>query len=338
MKVALITPYKKKDGLIPVIVEGLYDHGVEVIASDPGNGVRPEDVRSEGEFVSYARAADFIFVLWGKGPDSRWPGSYVNRFPKYHLLDEINRPGKTIYVDGSEWTHTGHPETFEMVDNPFSGGRKIPIQALEAKLDPSRYRGEPWINEGMLKKCKWYFKRECYPQDVERGIIPLTFGCEKKFFGEMNHPKKTDIICSFGQIYTGLRVEVQAICENLKSEGFSVKVVKGLNYQDYLKEISSAYISVSAWGGGNCCMRMWESMANKTCCFVQKPQIVFPNIPQDGRHYVEYSTPKEFEIKIREYLKNKEKCVQVGRNGYDFVKDSHTGISRVKYIFNIIKT
>ena len=338
MKISLITPSKKTDALAPVIIEGLYDLGIEIIASDPGNGVRPQDVKNDEDFISHAKDSDFIFVLWGKGPDSRWPRSGTSRDPKYYLLDLINEPEKTAYIDGSEWTSTGHPETYEIIPFPPLPKMNLPRQIVEAKSDPLRCRGEPWINKEMFEKCRWYFKRECYPQDLESGIIPLNIACQKKFFGEIDIPKEIDIVCSFGQVYTGLRIEVQNICEKLQLEGFKVKFIKGLGHQDYLRELSSSHISVSAWGAGNSCMRMWESMANKTCCFAQKTEILFPNKPLDGRHYVEYSTPEEFELKIRKYLQNKEDCIQVGKNGYNFVKNNHVGTSRIKYILDIINS
>jgi hypothetical protein len=338
LKIALITPHKKLDALAPLIIEGLYDHEVIIVASDFGNGIKPEDVRSRLSFVKFAKKADFIFVIWGKGPDIRWPKHYSNRHPKYYLLNFINRPDRTVFIDGSEWTSSGYPENIKRIPAPFLGNKKIPKQIMEAKIDPYRCRGEPWINIKMQKKCRWYFKRECYEQDLDYGIIPLYIGCMKKYFGDFSGQKKTDIILSFGQIETGLRFEVQTICLKLKHEGYNVKIIKGLDYQQYLNELSKSYISVSSWGAGNSCMRMWESMANKTCCFVQKPEIIITNKPQDGLHDVEYSTTVEFETKIREYLNNKKKCIQIGLDGYNFVKNNHVGASRIKYILNIINS
>ena len=101
--------------------------------------------------------------------------------------------------------------------------------------------------------------------------------------------------------------------------------------------ITNSYIGVSAWGAGNSCRRMWEIMSNKTCCFVQKKQIIFPNIFKDGVSYVEYSTPEEFEEKARYYLNNKQKCIEIGLKGYEHIKNYHTGQKRVEYIINILK-
>ena len=54
-----------------------------------------------------------------------------------------------------------------------------------------------------------------------------------------------------------------------------VLINEKFDFNTYLKMIRSSWIGVSAWGAGNCCMRMWEISANKTCCFIQKPFIIF---------------------------------------------------------------
>ena len=78
-------------------------------------------------------------------------------------------------------------------------------------------------------------------------------------------------------------------------------------------------------------------MSNKTCCFVQKKQILFPNIFEDGVSYVEYSTPEEFEEKARYYLKNKDKCVEIGKKGYEHINKYHTGVKRLEYMLKVME-
>ena len=342
MKIAVICPHEKTDAMASLIIEGLYDLKIEIAASDPGNGIKEEDIKVDKEFVEYAKSADFIFVLWGKGPDERWDRSSHLRHPKYFLLDQINRPKNTVFVDGSEWTATGHPETYDgMIETPYSRGRKIPVQAKEAKENLERYKGSPWINHEIRKKCQWYFKRECYPEDTLSGIIPLNFGCSKSYLGNKDYwhkEKPIDIFCSFGQVYTGLRYEVEQACKELEQEGYNVSFISNhkVSHEEYLKTISSSKITISAWGGGNCCMREWEAMANGSCCFVQRSEILFPNRPQDGFHYVEYSSIKEFKRKIRKYLKNEELCREIGKRGQQFVSNIHTAAARVIYILQIL--
>ena len=339
MKIITITPHGKYDCVTAMIIEGLYDLGVKIIASDGGNNVRNQDVHSDEGVLRHAADADYIFSFFGKVSG--------NRPPKHYLLDKINRPEITAYVDGSEWTSTSHPENWMpgrpetqiRVNSPYDPpGKTIPIQALEAKKDPRKCKGQPWLNHEMKTKCRWYFKRECYPEDLIEGIIPLNVGCANKFFANRSEEKIIDVLCSFGHFYTGLRYEVSQACQDLKKEGYNVEIVKGISYDEYIKKMSQSYISVSAWGAGNSCMRMWETMANKTCCFAQRTEILFPNKPLDGYHYVEYSTYKEFCDKIRLYLQHKQLCVEIGRRGYQFTLNNHTGKARVQYMLNVMKS
>ena len=327
MKIIAITPNKKFDAIVPIVIEGLYDLGHTVIATDRGNSVRK--VYTDNQVIEHSKDADYIFVFWGK--------IRGNPSPKYHLLEKINRPEKTVYIDGSEWTSTGYPENIGNVKTVMSPSGMINRQVYEAKYDSSRCKGEPWINQKMFDYAEWYFKRECYKEDSDIGIIPFNVGCHKQFFGNFeNIKKKYDIFCSFGHLCNGLRYEVFNFCNSLKSMGYNVLIANNLDFETYKRKISESYIGLSAWGAGNSCMRMWEIMANRTCCFAQKTEILFPNKPSDGVHYVEYSNMREFEEKIFYYLDRKTKCIEIGNSGYDFVKDYHTGAPRVEYILEKI--
>ena len=79
-------------------------------------------------------------------------------------------------------------------------------------------------------------------------------------------------------------------------------------------------------------MRMYENMVNSSCCFSQKTEIAFVDKPEDGKHYVEYSSMSEFEKKMRYYLENKKECIQIGKSGKDFIKKYHTGQARFEYM------
>ena len=155
--------------------------------------------------------------------------------------------------------------------------------------------------------------------------------------GTLNIKKDIDVFCSYGHVMTGLRYETENICKKLKEEGFNVVFSKNLSHDEYLKTIARSYISVSAWGAGNSCMRLWESMANKTCCFRQRTVIAFPNEPVDGKHCVVYNTPEEFEKKIRNYLNKKELCVKIGKDGFNHVVDYHSSRAKVEYMLNIMR-
>lgn len=319
MKIIAITPDNKLDAVCSTIIEGMNECNVEVIATDLGNSVRK--AYTDQEVLDHSRTADYIFAFFGK--------IRGNRPPKYHLLDRINRRDISVYIDGSEWTATGYPDGKDNVTAPWGTYNR---QVYEAKLDPRRCKGIPWLNEEMIKKCKWYFKRECYPEDSRMGLIPLNVACQNKFFGNYEIEKDIDVFCSFGQLGNGFRYEIENFCRDLSKEGIRVEIKKGLEYQEYLKYITRSYISVSSWGAGNSCMRMWENMANKSCCFAQKTEIEFVDKPEDMLHYVEYTNMSDFEKKIRTMLNDKNKCIEIGRNGYSFVKAKHTGAARFKYI------
>ena len=93
---------------------------------------------------------------------------------------------------------------------------------------------------------------------------------------------------------------------------------------------------MTSWGGGNYCQRLFEIMANKTCCLSQKLNVEFPNSPVDGESYLEFTSIQEFENKFKEYIEKPEKCRQIGINGYNLMKDYHTCEKRVKYMLDLM--
>jgi hypothetical protein len=316
MKIIAITPNKKMDTLGTLVIDGLYDLGIEVIATDWGNNVKR--VYSDDEVIEHSKDADYIFVIWGKVKG--------NSPPKYYLLDKINRPEVTAYIDGSEWTCTGK------IDSPN--------QPREALINLNRHRGDPWIDEEIYEKCSWYFKRIVFEKDLERTkIIPCYIGSQNDYFKTDDVEKEYDFYCSFGgdagHTNNGLRGPVYHYCKNL--EGFNSIVGKRLDHDKYLETISKSYIGISAWGAGNCCRRMWEIISNKTCCFIQKPFIIYPNKFVDGESCVYYETLSEFKEKLNYYLNNKDECIRIGKNGYEHTKKYHTGKVRVQYMLNVIK-
>lgn len=311
MKIVAILP-KLFDYLVSAIIEGLYENNVKIITSEHSNNAR--QVYSKKEIIKYSKDAEFILVFRGKVKG--------NIPPKYFLLDKIKRPNVTVYIDGSEWTYLGYPEK---------------NQRIESLKNPLKRKGKRWIDKRMFSYCKWYFKRECYPEDTKIGLIPLLFAAENKCFGNYNIEKTNDVFCSFGQNLTGLRSEVERVCREFKQEGYKVIIKNGLPYKKYKKLISSSYICIDAWGGGDCTGRIWEIFANKSCCFSQKYNILFPNSFTDGINYVEYSTIKEFEEKLRYYLKNKDKCLDIAQKGYQHLLKYHTSKERVNYMLDHLK-
>jgi hypothetical protein len=314
MKIVVIPPKQKLDYLAETIIEGLYKNKIDVYSSELGNGIKGEDVYTDKEIIEHSKDCDYIFVIWGK-VKRNFPG------PKYYLLDKINQLEKVVFIDGSEWTSTGHP---------------LPNQVKDSKHNPLLRRGEPWINESMFEKSKWYFKRECYDEDVDRGIIPLLFGAVDRNFFNGSVEKKYDVFCSYGQMNDGLRLETYNICKKLREEGYNVIVEKGFPYEIFKEKLASSWIGINAWGGGDDCARLWETLANKTMAMTQEYRIEFPYDFIDGENIVKYKSVNEFEYKIREYLNDKEKIKEISESGYDHLLNYHTSQKRVEYILGII--
>ena len=310
MKIVAITPNGKMDTLAIFIIDGLYDIGVDVIATDFGNNVKK--VYTDDEIIEHSKDADYIFAFAGKHGYNGVPS------PKFYLLDKINRPEITAYIDGSEYNWTSFPKI-----------------------------NEPRINEKLYEKCKWYFKRAVHEDDLKRSkIIPCYIGARNSYFNNndefSNMKKEYDFYCSFGgnagHVDTGLRQPVYSYCNELDNTGFFNSVVgKWLDSENYFEIIKKSYIGISAWGAENCCRRMWEILSNKTCCFVQKPFIIYPHKFVDGESCVYYETIDEFREKLDYYLQDKEECIRIGNNGYEHILKYHTSSKRVNYMLKVME-
>ena len=111
MKIIAITP-KLFDYIVSTIIEGLYQNNINVIASESANNVRK--VYSKKEILQHSKDADYIFVFRGKVKG--------NIPPKYFLIDKIQRPDITAFIDGSEWNFSGYPgkkQREESLKNPY---------------------------------------------------------------------------------------------------------------------------------------------------------------------------------------------------------------------------
>jgi hypothetical protein len=316
MKIVAITPNQKTDYLVTTIVEGLQLLGCEIIASDIGNGIDnawPDDV-----IIKEAQDADHIIVFFGKVKG--------NRPPKRYLLDQINAKHKVAYVDGSEWTCTAWPE---------------PRQVAEAKNNPDRRRGSPWLDAEMLSKSRWYFKRECYPEDIARGIIPLPFGTLKRNIREPAQLRDIDVLCSFGQVNDGLRFEATQICKRLASEMPNKRFCLdyGMDRVTYDNVLSRSRIVIDAWGGGDCCARIWEAVGVGACVLRQKYNIVIPNDFTHALNIIDYSTAEELENWIRGSFSPSlgSDMDWIGRKGKEHMLRFHTSIARARYLLEMMK-
>lgn len=306
MRIAAITPNGKHDFLTETVLEGLLELGIDLAVSDNGNGIL--NALTEEDWVQFASGADLIIAFFGKVRE--------NRPPKYHLLDVVNRWNVTAYVDGSEWTSSAHP---------------TPGQVAAARSNPALRRGTPWNDQRMLEKARWYFKRECYPQDAKLGLIPLPFGITKKSMRRTHAEKKYDIFCCFGQTNDGLRKEAVEICNKLKSEGAKVFDKTNVSKDEYLTALTESRIAIDAWGGGDCCARFWEIIGNSVCCLHQKYNIIIPH-PFTEEQAPSFVTPDELEKKLRWLLSDPLAVDDIAHAGHMHGLAHHTSVARARYL------
>ena len=91
MKIVAITPNRKEDTLAIFIIDGLYDIGVDVIATDFGNNVKK--VYTDDEIIEHSKDADYIFAFAGKYGYNGVPS------PKLRLtLMEVNIIGHIFLI------------------------------------------------------------------------------------------------------------------------------------------------------------------------------------------------------------------------------------------------
>jgi len=307
MKIIAITPNLKRDYTTEMILEGLIDLDVEIIASDSGNGITRS--HSDHEILKI-NDANFVLAFFGK--------INGNKSPRYHLLNDLKKKYQIGYVDGSEWTFTGH---------------KNKNQDIESLNDYKKRRGEPWIHESMFGLSKKYFKRECYPEDATRGIIPLPFCLSKRHILQDVHEKDIDLMCVFGHTQTGLRKQLMEYCQDLKSKtNYKIVVSDRLDHAEYLNNLKRSRIVIDSWGGGDNCDRFYEAIGAKACCLYQAYNTIIENPFIDNEHAISFENIEMFSNRLENLLTSKEKTKTIGEKGYEHALKYHTSIVRAKTI------
>lgn len=318
MKIACITPQNKRDYLCEMLLEGFNQLGHELIISDPGNGFCDASM-SANDFVSAANKSDLVVSFFGKVRN--------NAPPRHYLLPQIHQPReRKVFCDGSEWSATGW---------------EAPHQASNSLVDPSQRRGDPWLDAKMLEQCGFYFKRECYTQDVEKGIIPLPFALVERHVLEFPQSyvdvgeKDIDVFCSFGHTKTGMRKEAIAIAETLKQDGkLNVVVKSGMPQEEYQDALRRARVVIDAWGGGDTTDRFWEGVGAQACVVYQRHNVVTPNPFIDWEHAVSWSTEKELNLAIHKLMYDGQSPEKIGRKGLEHALRYHTAKHRAQLILN----
>ena len=315
MKIAAITPDRKRDYLAEMVLEGLMTLGHEVIVSDPGNGVSDSRL-SDDEFASAADGADACLIFFGKVRG--------NSPPRRELAWRLGLPkSRIVYLDGAEWAANG-----------WDSGD----QARAALADPSRRRGEPWIDEEMFLRCGVYFKRECYPQDLERGVVPLPFAMCRRHIQDAV-PKDIDVLCSFGHTKTGLRQEAIDVVEHFRrtmdpSSGLNIVVRSGMNVDDYREAIARSRIVIDAFGGGDTTDRFWEAVGARACVLYQRYNVVMPRPFVDWQHAVSWSSKGELSNHLHRLVYGSE-AEDIGIEGHDHALRYHRASDRATQVVQL---
>jgi hypothetical protein len=289
MKVICITPHQKEDYLASCIIEGLKKLNVEIIHTDAGNGLK--GYTSDPEILQHAGSASAVLAIWSK---KRNPG------PRFHLLDMIGKQLPVAYIDGSEYNCAGYPG-----------------------------ESHPWIHPGMLKRCDYYFKRECMPADLQQGVLPLPFAARDKDFVYPIHtyPRDNDVFCAFGQNKMDpMRGRLEIACKD------NNWMTGKFRNEDYVRFTYGSKIGVNAHGGGEDCMRFWEIIAAGAACFTQKLNIIMPHPFTDGVNMVEFKDEAEFVEKTKFYLENPDMLERIAAAGYNHLVKYHTTRERARYI------
>ena len=292
------TPNGKHDYLAHTVVEGMYATGIDLRCTGKSNGEKVHITPEE--IYRHQHDADFILVIHYKGCND------------YSFLDKIEDWSKVIFIDGSEWSFNYLP--------PFSF--------------------EGLYNSTLLEKVGYYFKRECYSYHQQKGILPLPFGSVKSDFANVDLEKDIDILCAFGQPKSFVskedktqwrQVAMQAVNE-LGEEGYRVITSKVPNY---LHHINRAWLTVDAFGGGECNQRTFQIPANKSVGLYKRFGIKLPNY-EEGRDYLAWDTKEELKEKAKKYLANKEKLSYITNQAYENTLQYHTAKARAQYILDIV--
>lgn len=327
-----------------ILVEGIYDyvcyniisglkkigkHDVKIYCpemKENGNNIPNEWIeKDKNNFFHFCKGAKWILCF-----ETKFGNDPYSNTGTLKILDEMNIYEKCVYIDWIEYNWNNKCRRVE--------------KGQRAKF-------EPWLFYYMVDKCKFYFKRETYPEDMwNYGIIPFNFGFPTgrhnkglNSIDEIKREKNIDIFCSMPQLVTGLRFECDLIVNEMGKQGmYKVETRKNFEISEYYKKISDSYISIDAFGAGNCNGRSYEIVPYGSVMFRQKWDIICPydfvkNGKKDEEMIVEFSSPEEFIHKIREYLGDKDHLYEMSKKAYNHLMKYHTDVARAQYILDIVE-
>lgn len=276
-KIAIINPYRP-DGMTRTILDGILalnadGSNIDFKISSKFDYVLPvnDHYLSQDQFIEFAKEADFIFIFWSKdGTD-------------FGLAETINCWDKTIYIDGSE---TGHNNRYDFY--------------VQRSILNLTYKKNGKIEENMLKKCAFYFRREKPYLD---GIKPLPFGIETRYIQNYKEEMKKDIdfTCIFGQDeYPLLRRYCREWLEKYCAQNnFNCFTQKTKTPEEFYKLLARSKVGISVGGGGFDSYRFWETLGNNCLLLTEKIDIYQPDSKKlNYKRIWEFSNLSDFQYQL----------------------------------------
>ena len=254
--IAVITPLSKADGLADTILDGLMSlersgRISRFMVSSPYPRIipLPDKQLERRSFKELARAADFIFLIWGKANTD------------FQLAEEIGEWRKTVFIDGSE-----------------VGGNMRYDHSLQKEMLTGEYRGEGAINSLMLSRCLGYCRRE---KPYVRGVMSLPFGIDSEYYrfyaSQPRTVKPIDFACVFGQEEYPLmrRYAKQLLVRFCDANGFTYHIGPTADRHQLYELFARSKVGISIGGGGSDTTRFWQILGNN-CLLLSESVDIFP--------------------------------------------------------------
>jgi len=318
-KIAIINPFRP-DGLARTIFDGILaiNHAgsnIDFKLSNKFDYNLPLDEHylSRDLFISFAKTADLIFIIWGKD------GTDID------LAEEINCWDKTIYIDGSE---VGKNRRFDF--------------SIQKEIIAGEYKDGGKIDREMLKKCRGYFRRE---KPYLEGIESLPFGIETQYIQNYEEGIKKDIdfVCIFGQDeYPIMRRYTRQLLERYcRENNFTCVTTKTKSSEEFYKLLARAKVGVSVGGGGFDTFRFWEILGNNCLLLTEKIDIFeSDSLELDYRRIYQFNNLFDFQSQVEKlgrYLRTDYLGLDL-KSEYESILIRHNSISRVNKIIEFAKS
>ncbi len=335
------------------LAEGLRELGVELAFT--GDDLEPSLARDEAILRS-ARDADGVVVFAHKHVP----------LPR-RLLPRIRaaRPGlPVVFVDGSEWSVSGFPTIWQVESSRRDPAKRRGVEHFDrAMLDlvgPGRY-----------------LKRECYAEDLAIGIRPFPYALASRHLSQrgagsppatvpfrdpsprtlfprvaglgprnvdvVERPqtaceREIDVLCSFGQTTTGLRLEAEAVCRELAHARPDLRVVVNgsMSPAAYRDALERSRIVIDAWGGGDWCERFFEGIGALACVAAQRHRIVSHHPFVDGRDVVGWSSAEELRARLLDLADDRDQADSIAARGYAHAMTHHSAVCRAREVLQAL--